>query len=56
MMAISVKRNTTLRSVCSLFVNLHIHRVYIIDDEHKAIGVVSLTDLMKILSRQGRIV
>jgi len=51
MLAVSCKQHSSLLAATSLFVNLHIHRVYIIDDLHKPIGVFSMTDLMKVLAR-----
>jgi len=50
-MPISCKRDTTFRSALTLFVNLPIHRVYIIDDSFNPIGLVTLTDVMKVISK-----
>lgn len=43
--------SSTLYSVISLLADHRIHRVWVVDDAGKPIGVVSLTDVLKVLER-----
>ncbi len=39
----------TLEQVLQQLVEHHIHRVYVVDDDRKPIGIVSLTDVLKLV-------
>lgn len=44
-------RNDTLGDVLHRILDAHVHRVFIIDDHHVPIGVVSMTDLLQAIAR-----
>jgi len=44
------KLSTPIETIVHLVSSLHIHRVWVVDDAEKPIGVVSLTDIIKYLS------
>lgn len=44
---IAVKANETIENVIKILSDRGIHRVYIVDDNHKPIGVASLTDILR---------
>jgi len=47
---VTCRRDTTLHDVLRLYMNYRIHRVYIVDEHNRPIGIVSMTDVMKIIS------
>ena len=44
----------TLESVVSRFASSHVHRIFVMDDEMQMIGVISLTDLFKLLQTNNQ--
>jgi len=47
---VTCTRNSTLKHVIGSFVKEAVHRVYIIDDKKQPIGIVAITDVMKVIS------
>jgi len=43
---VSAKMNDTLEQVIQKLVEHKIHRLYVIDDDHKPVGVISLKDIL----------
>jgi CBS domain-containing protein len=39
--------DTTLEDVCKEMIASHVHRLWVVDNDYKAVGVVSMTDIMK---------
>lgn len=48
--AICISATDSLMTVINLLVASHLHRVYVVDGEHRPTGVVSITDIMAIIS------
>ena len=49
---LSVTRTTTFAATVALLQQHKVHRVYIVDDHQSPIGIVSITDIMKILAKE----
>jgi CBS domain-containing protein len=47
--AVTVRTGTSLARASQLMVSRHIHRLVVVDDEDKPIGVVSSLDLLRVL-------
>jgi CBS domain-containing protein len=47
--SICCTRKTTLIDICKEFAQTKVHRLWVVDDDYKPIGVVSTTDIMKII-------
>jgi len=45
-----VRPGNTLRQVLSLFVKRHLHRAYVIDSLRRPVGVITQTDILKLLT------
>eukprot|EP01129_Flabellula_baltica_P000438 TRINITY_DN10450_c0_g1_i1.p1 TRINITY_DN10450_c0_g1~~TRINITY_DN10450_c0_g1_i1.p1 ORF type:complete len:296 (+),score=72.50 TRINITY_DN10450_c0_g1_i1:769-1656(+) len=39
----------TIAEICQIFVEKHLHRLYVIDENQKPIGVISISDIMHII-------
>jgi CBS domain-containing protein len=50
--SISVRATATLRQTLSKLVATGIHRIYVVDDQQRPVGVVSLTDVLKVLTKE----
>jgi len=49
---ITCKKDSTLESVLSKLANNRVHRLWMVDDQNGPIGVVTLTDIMKLFSNR----
>lgn len=47
----TVKQSSTFEEVLSLLVSRSLHRVYIVDDEGSAVSIVTLTDLLRLVTK-----
>jgi len=47
---ITCKEITTIQEILQLFVNNRVHRIFVIDEENRPIGIISLTDLIIFLA------
>jgi len=51
--ALSVKKTSKLSDVIHLLMTYKVHRVWLVDDAERPIGLISITDVMKMLVREG---
>jgi CBS domain-containing protein len=48
---ISVERQATTSAVIKEFTKTNVHRIYVVDDEKKPVGVISLVDIIELFVR-----
>jgi CBS domain-containing protein len=47
---VTVKRETSIRVMSRMMIDAHIHRIIVVDDKHRPVGIVSSTDLLAALA------
>jgi len=50
---VTVRPDTGLRALARMMIDAHIHRIIVVDEEQKPIGIVSSTDLLAALAYAG---
>ncbi len=51
---VTARPSTPLAELSRMMVDAHIHRIIVVDDEHRPIGIVSSTDILGAVARHGR--
>lgn len=52
---VTVAPATSLRTLARMMIDAHIHRVIVVDEQHRPIGVVSSTNLLAVLARDDQL-
>jgi CBS domain-containing protein len=47
---VTVSPDTSIRSLARMMIDAHIHRIIVVDDEQRPIGIISGTDLLAALA------
>ena len=50
---VTVRPETSIRTLARMMIDAHIHRVIVVDNERRPIGIVSSTDLLAALAQDN---
>jgi CBS domain-containing protein len=51
---VTVPPSTTIAELACAMINAHIHRIIVVDAQHRPIGIVSSTDILATVVREGQ--